>query len=175
MVREASFMSIQVSYNMSNINIEGFEASWKVSKNGKWPVISNCQKWKGFLLKVTSSRKLQMKFCPTWKLKILFSHFQRVQEHEFLMYGWEIMDQSLPSQFEVQKGITFTPQGQMEWDFLQHSCFDMLYPNHALHFINSHHKNIGIFTWISFEFWREFSNLKMKYCFHILTLALAPK
>jgi hypothetical protein len=35
---------------------------------------------------------------------------------------------------------------------LQHSWFNMSYPNHALHLTNSHHKNIGFFTWISFEF-----------------------
>jgi hypothetical protein len=54
-------------------------------------------KWKGFLLKITSLRKLQMKFCPTWKFKIFLSHFQKVQDHEFLMYGWRDMDQSWPS------------------------------------------------------------------------------
>jgi hypothetical protein len=56
------------------------------------------------------------------------------------------MDQSLPRKFDFQKGITFTPQVQLKWDFLQHSWFNMSYPNHALHLTNSHHKNIGFFT-----------------------------
>ena len=94
MVWKASFMSIQVSFDISKIKIEEFEVRWKVSKNSKWPVISNCQKWKGLLLKFTSSYKLQMKFCPTWKLKILLSPFQKVQEHSFLMCGWQDMIKS---------------------------------------------------------------------------------
>ena len=35
MVWEASFMSIQVSFDMANINNEEFEVRWKVSKNSK--------------------------------------------------------------------------------------------------------------------------------------------
>jgi len=76
MVWEDSLMSIQVSFDMSKINIEEFEVRWKVSKNSKWLVISNCQKWKGLLLKITCPRKLQMKFCPTWKL-ISCSHLSK--------------------------------------------------------------------------------------------------
>ena len=97
----------QVSFDISNINNEEFEVRWKVSKNSKWPVIWNCQKWKGFLLKITSSSKLQMKFCPTWKLNIFLSHFQKVQDHEHLMNGWGDMVQSLPSVHGTSKGHNF--------------------------------------------------------------------
>ena len=166
MVWKASFMSIQVSFDISKIKIEEFEVRWKVSKNSKWPVISNCQKWKGLLLKFTSSSKLQMEFCPTWKLKILLSPFQKVQEHEFLMCGWQVMIKSLSRKFELQTWITFTPNGQMEWGFLLQSCFNMLYHNHAFPFIKSHHKNISFFTWFEFEFWREKLILRIKHFSH---------
>ena len=79
MVRDASFMFIQVSFDISNINIEEFEVRSKLAKNGK--VLDQLQ------LKITSSRKLQMKFCPTCKLNIFLSHFQKVQDHGFLMCG----------------------------------------------------------------------------------------
>ena len=107
MVWKASFMSIQVSFDISKIKIEEFEVRWKVSKNSKWPVISNCQKWKGLLLKFTSSYKLQMEFCPTWKLNILLSPFQKVQEHPFLICGWRDMDQSWPSEYGTSNRHNF--------------------------------------------------------------------
>ena len=155
MVWKASFMSIQVSFDISKINIEEFEVRGKVSKNSKWPVISNCQKWKGLLLKFTSSYKLQMKFCPTWKLKILLSPFQKVQEHPFPMCGWQVMIKSLSRNFELQTWITFTPFGQIMCGFLLQSPFDMLYHNHSLHFIKSHHIKMAFSMWFEFEKRRE--------------------
>jgi hypothetical protein len=89
-----------------------------------------------------------MKFCPKWKLKILLSPFQKVQEHEFLMCGWEIMDWSLSRKFELQSWITFTPFGQIEWGFLLHSPFNMHYSNHASQVMHFHHKIIWFFTWL---------------------------
>ena len=155
MVREASFMSIQASYNMSNINIGEFEVRQKVSKNSRWPVIWNCQKWNGFLLNITSSIKLQMKFCPTWKFKILLSHFQKVQEHPFLICGWQVMIKSLARNFELQAWITFASKGQFMWFFFEKISFDPLYSNHSLHFIKNHHTKSAFFKWIQFEFWWE--------------------
>ena len=62
----------------------------------KWQVTCNfsCPKWKVFLLKITSSYKLQMEFCPTWKPKILVSPFQKVQELGIPMCGCQDMVQS---------------------------------------------------------------------------------
>jgi hypothetical protein len=108
-------------------------------------------------------------------LNVLLSHFQKLQEHEFLMYGWNVMDQSLSRNFELQTWITFTPQGQMEWGFLLQSCFNMFYHNHSLHFIKSHHINIAFSMWIEFEIWREKLNLKNKHCIHLVSLAFASK
>ena len=48
MVWDPSFMSQRRLFNMSNIYLEGFEARSKVSKNGKWHVISSFQKWQVF-------------------------------------------------------------------------------------------------------------------------------
>jgi hypothetical protein len=56
-IRNASFMFKQVSFDISNINIEEFEVRSRLSKNGK--IFDQLQ------LKITSSIKLQMKFCPT--------------------------------------------------------------------------------------------------------------
>ena len=145
-------MSIQVSFDISNIINEEFEVRWKVSKNSKWPVISNCQKWKGLLLKFTSLYKLQMKFCPTLKLKILLSPFQKVQEHPFLMCGWQVMIKSLSRYFELQTWITFTPIGQIMCGFLLQSPFNMLYHNPSLHFIKNHHIKSPFFKWTNLNF-----------------------
>ena len=48
-----------------------------------------------------------MKFCPTWKFKIFLSHFQKVQDHEFLMCGWGDMIQSWQSVLETSNGHNF--------------------------------------------------------------------
>ena len=151
MVWEVLFMSMQASYNISNIIIGEFEVRWKVSKNSKWPVISNCQKWKGLLLKFTSSYKLQMKFCPTWKLNILISSFQKVQEHSFLMCGWQVMIKSFSRIFELQSEITFKPFGQFEWGFLLQVTFDMLYPNPSSHFTKNHPIKMAFFKCIELK------------------------
>ena len=48
MVWDTSFMSQRGSFFMSSVYIEDFEARSKVSKNGKWLVISSFQKWQVF-------------------------------------------------------------------------------------------------------------------------------
>lgn len=48
MVRDASFMCKQVSFDISNINIEEFKVRSRLSKNSRWPVIWTFQEWKDF-------------------------------------------------------------------------------------------------------------------------------
>ena len=54
-IRNTSFMFEQVSFDISNINIEENKVRSKLSKNRKWPIIQICQKWKGFNLTSTSN------------------------------------------------------------------------------------------------------------------------
>ena len=91
-----------------------------------------------------------MNFCPTWKLKILFSHFQKVQEHSFLMCGWQVMIKSFSRIFELQSEITSKPFGQIEWGFLLQVIFDVLYPNPSSQFTKNHPIKMAFFqvTWI---------------------------
>ena len=100
----------------------------KFPKIESWPVIGICQKWKVLILKITSWYKLQMNFCPTWKLKILFSHFQKVQEHSIPMYGWQVMIKSFSKILELQKAISLKPFGQFGWGFFLQVTFDPLFP-----------------------------------------------
>ena len=169
MVREASFMSIQVSFYISNINTEEFEVRWKLSKNRKWPIIWICQKWKGFQLKITSSRKLQMKFCPTWKLKIFLSHFQKVQDHEFLMCGWRDMDQSWPSEHGTSTSHNFWSKAPIwvplfafwsSWHIISKSFI-------TLHEISSHDHLL-----ILAHFGGKFGNLKLVHHMNEIPLPL---
>ena len=142
----------QVSFDMSKIKIEEFEIRWKLAKNSKWPVIGNCQKWKVLLLKFTSSYKLQMNFCPTWKLKILISPLQKVQEHSFLICGWQVMIKSFSRKVEIQSGITLEPFGQIGWFFFEQVTFDMYYHIASSHFIKNHHSKSPFFKWTNLYF-----------------------
>ena len=81
----------------------------KFPKMETGPVTETYQKWKVLILKLTSWYKLQMNFCPTWKLKILFSHFQKVQELSNPMYGCQDMIQSFSPNFELQLSISLKP------------------------------------------------------------------
>jgi len=92
------------------------------------PVTETYQKWKVLILKLTSWYKLQMNFFPTWKLKILFSHFQKVQELSIPMYGWQDMINSFSKILELQKAISLKPFGQIWWGFFQQVTFDLLFP-----------------------------------------------
>jgi hypothetical protein len=168
-------MSKQVSFDISKIKNEENKVRWKLSKNRKWLIIENCQKWKVFLLKITCSKMLQMKFCSTWKLYILLSPFQKVQEHEFLMCGWQVMDWSLSKKVEFQSGITFDSQGQMEWGFFEQNSFDVLYPKQALPVMKTHHTKSPFFKWTNFEFGGKKCILRNKPCFHMIPLAIAHK
>ena len=110
-------------------------SSWKNLKPDKkfpkietWPVIEICQKWKLLDPKLTSWYKLQMNFCPTWKLKILFSHFQKVQELSIPMYGWQVVIESISEILELQKAISLKPFGQFWWGFFLQVTFDPLFP-----------------------------------------------
>ena len=141
-----------VSFDLSNTHIEAFEVKSRISKNRKWLVIQNCQKWKGFLLKFTSSRKLQMKFCPTWKLKILFLPSQKGEEHLIPMCGWQVMIKSFSRNLELQGGITLEPFGQIEWGFFEQIPFDMSHHNASLHFIKNHHSKMAFFKWTNLYF-----------------------
>ena len=47
-IRNTSFMSKQVSFDISNIKIEEFEVRSRLSKNSRWPIIWTFQKWQGF-------------------------------------------------------------------------------------------------------------------------------
>jgi hypothetical protein len=91
-------------------------SSWKNLKSNRkfpemetGPVTETYQKWKVLILKLTSWYKLQMNFCPTWKLKILSSHFQKVQEHPNPMCGCQDMIKSFSSIFELQRAISLKP------------------------------------------------------------------
>ena len=92
-----------------------------------------------------------MNFFPTWKLKILFSHFQKVQEHSFLMCGWQVMIKSSWNIFELQSGISSKPFGQIEWGFLLQVTFDVLYPNYSSHFTKNHPIKMAFFKCIEFK------------------------
>jgi hypothetical protein len=85
----------------------------------------------------------------------LLSPFQKVQEHPFLICGWQVMIKSLSRNFELQSGITFTPFGQIEWGFLLQSPFDMFYPNHSSPLIKNHHTKLAFFKWINLNIWKE--------------------
>ena len=67
-------------------------------------------------------------FFQTWKLKILFSHFQKVQELPNPMYGCQDMINSFSSIFELQLSISLKPFGQIWWGFFQQVTFDLLFP-----------------------------------------------
>jgi hypothetical protein len=56
------------------------------------------------------------------------------------------MDQSWSRDFELQQGITFAPNGQIMWFFLEQFSLDVYYHNHASHFIKTHHKKSAFFT-----------------------------
>jgi hypothetical protein len=85
------------------------------------------------------------------------------------------MSKSLSRNFELQTWITFIPIGQMKWGFLLHFTLDLLYHNHSLHFIKSHHSKIAFFTWLEFEFGGKKVNLKTKHFPCIPTLAFGSK
>ena len=101
----------------------------KFPKMETGPITETCHKWKVLILKLTSWYKLQMNFFPTWKLKILFSHFQKVQEHSIPMYGWQVMIKSFSKILELQKAISLKPFGQFWWGFFLQVTFDPLFPN----------------------------------------------
>ena len=144
-------MSIQVSFGISKIKVKEFEVRQEIAKNRKLTCNWNLPKWKLLLLKITSSYKLQMNFCPTWKLKILFSHFQKVQEHSIPMYGWQVMIKSFSKNFELQSGISFKPFGQIEWGFLLQVIFDVLYPNLSSQFTKNQPTKMAFFKCIELK------------------------
>jgi hypothetical protein len=92
------------------------------------PVTETYQKWKVLILKLTSWYKPQMNFCPTWKLKILFSHFQKVLELSIPMCGWQVMIESISENLELQRAISLKPFGQFWWGFFLQVTFDPLFP-----------------------------------------------
>ena len=100
----------------------------KFPKMETGPVTETYQKWKVLILKLTSWYKLQMNFCPTWKLKILFSHFQKVQELSIPMCGWQVMIESISENLELQRAISPKPFGQFWWGFFLQVTFDPLFP-----------------------------------------------
>jgi len=91
------------------------------------------------------------------------------------MCGWQVMIKSLSRIFELQSGITFTPFGQIEWGFLLQSPFDMLYPNHSLHFIKNHHIKMAFSMWFEFKKGRKKVTFKNMHFPHIISLALGLK
>jgi hypothetical protein len=105
----------------------------------------------------------------------LLSPFQKVQEHPFLICGWQVMIKSLSMEFELQQGITFASKGQFMWFFLEQFSLDPYYHNHASHFIKTHHKKSAFFTWLHFEFWWEKVNLKRMHYFHFKPMPFALK
>ena len=100
----------------------------KFPKMETGPVTKTYQKWKVLILKLTSWYKLQMNFCPTWKLKILFSHFQKVQELSIPMCGWQVMIESISENLELQRAISPKPFGQIWWGFFLQTTFFILFP-----------------------------------------------
>ena len=96
---------------MSNAYLEEFEVRSKVSKNGKWPVISSFQKWQVFgpiSTWLSNIKEASNDFLSNMKVEdISLSHFQKVQDHEYLMNGWGDMIQSLPSVHGTSKGHNF--------------------------------------------------------------------
>jgi hypothetical protein len=110
-------------------------SSWKNLKSNRkfpemetGPVTETCHKWKVLILKTTSWYKPQMNFCPTWKLKILFSHFQKVLELSIPMCGWQVMIESISENLELQRAISLKPFGQFWWGFFLQVTFDPLFP-----------------------------------------------
>ena len=118
-----------------------------------WPVIQICQKWKLLDPKLTSWYKLQMNFCPTWKLKILFSHFQKVQELSIPMYGWQDMINSFSKILELQKAISLKPFGQIEWGFFPTSHIWSPLSKYVIIIHQNFTNQNGIFglAWINFK------------------------
>ena len=113
-----------------------------------------------------------MKFCPTWKLKISLSHFQKVQEHEFLMCCWRDMVQSLPSLHGISNEHNFSTKAPKwvvlfaifsSWPLISKSCI-------TLHELSSHdHLLIHAF------FGGKLQNSKMVHCMDFLPLPLCLK
>jgi hypothetical protein len=81
----------------------------------------------------------------------LFSHFQKVQEHSFLICGWQVMIKSFSKMFELQSGISSKPFGQIEWGFLLQVIFDVLYPNPSSQFTKNQPIKMAFFKWLEFK------------------------
>jgi hypothetical protein len=81
----------------------------------------------------------------------LFSHFQKVQEHSFLMCGWQVMIKSFSNIFELQSGISSKPFGQIEWGFLLQVIFDVLYPNLSSQFTKTQPIKMAFFSWLELK------------------------
>ena len=54
-----------------------------------------------------TSKKLQMNFWSTWKLKIFLSHFRKIQYHDHLMNDWGVMNKWLQSVLGTSKCHNF--------------------------------------------------------------------
>ena len=86
------------------------------------------------------SKKLQMKFWSTWKLKIFLFHFQKVKDHEHLMNGWRIMAKGSQSALGSSTWHNFCYKAP-NWSTLFALCLSwpiFSQSNIALHEINSH-------------------------------------
>jgi hypothetical protein len=81
----------------------------------------------------------------------LLSPFQKVQEHSFLIYGWQVMIKSFSEIFELQSGISSKPFGQIGWGFLLQVTFDMLYPNPSSQFTKNHPIKMAFFKCIELK------------------------
>jgi hypothetical protein len=75
----------------------------------------------------------------------LLSPFQKVQEHSFIIYGWQVMIKSFSRIFELQSGISFKPFGQIGWGFLLQVIFDALFPNLSSHFTKTQPSKMAFF------------------------------
>jgi hypothetical protein len=81
----------------------------------------------------------------------LLSPFQKVQEHSFLIYGWQVMIKSFSRIFELQSGISSKPFGQIEWGFLLQVIFDVLYPNLSSQFTKTQPIKMAFFSWLELK------------------------
>jgi hypothetical protein len=88
-----------------------------------------------------------MELSTTWKLKILFSPFQKVQELENPMCGLQNMAQWISEKTRNQEAITTTWLVQIASSLYAQTPFDMYFKGASLYFSKKGQCKKSLFNW----------------------------